>query len=162
MTPRVLVAGVGNVFMGDDGFGVAVANRLATEPLGERVEVRDVGIRGIHLAYELLDGYDALIVVDAASRGGEPGTVFVLEVDHDTQHGEPLRGDAHSMDVMTMLAFARRLGASIPAIFVVGCEPARVTEGIGLSGPMTDAIEVAVARIRDLVRAIPVPTKEGS
>jgi hydrogenase maturation protease len=84
--PRVLVAGVGNVFLGEDGFGLEVARRLATEPLPAWVRVGDFGIRGVHLAYELLEGYEAAILVDAAPRGEAPGTVYVIEPDLD---GEP-------------------------------------------------------------------------
>ncbi|MQA76737.1 MAG: hydrogenase maturation protease, partial [Solirubrobacterales bacterium] len=77
--PRILVAGVGNVFCGDDGFGVAVAEHLAAATLPAGVELSDYGIRGIHLAYQLLDGYDLLVLVDAVQRGGEPGTVYLIE-----------------------------------------------------------------------------------
>jgi hydrogenase maturation protease len=81
VSPRILVAGVGNVFRGDDGFGVAVARRLAHEPLPPGVELRDYGVRGVHLAYELLDGYDLLVLVDAVTRGSPPGTLYVIEPD---------------------------------------------------------------------------------
>lgn len=78
---RTLVAGVGNIFLGDDGFGVEVARRLAAEPLPEQVEVADIGVRGVHLAYQLLDGYDTLVLVDATTRGGAPGTLYLIEPD---------------------------------------------------------------------------------
>ena len=119
--PRTLVAGIGNIFFCDDGFGVEVVRRLAERAVPEHVRVEDIGIRGVHLAYELLDGYDTLILVDALPRGEKPGTLTVLEPDRAELTGLPM--DAHTMDPGTVLATLNRLGGSVGRILVVGCEP---------------------------------------
>ena len=132
-TPKVLVAGVGNVFLGDDGFGVEVARRLATESLPDWVRVGDFGIRGVHLAYELLEGYEAAILVDAAPRGEAPGTVYVIEPDLDgepdpaVEDGTGVLVDAHGMEPDAVFALLKALGGDIPKLLVVGCEPAEVS-----------------------------------
>src|SRR5262249_24592842 len=109
---RVLVAGIGNVFQGDDGFGVEVAQRLLEEQLPDGVEVVDVGIRGLHLAYRLLDNYDVLIAVDAVFRGGPPGTVYVLEPDLTQKDAEC--PDAHTIHLDRVLAMVQSLGGRPP------------------------------------------------
>ena len=152
-TGRVLVAGVGNIFLGDDGFGVEVVARMnsADVPDGvpDGVKVADYGIRGMHLAYDLLDGYDALVIVDAVSRGGEPGDVVVLEVgEEDLGSGD---FDAHGMEPTAMLASLGPLGGRLPRTYVVGCEPADVTEGIGLSAPVAAAVGRAVELVTGLL-----------
>jgi hydrogenase maturation protease len=149
VTGRVLVAGVGNIFLGDDGFGPEAARRLAGRPLPAGVRVVDYGIRGMHLAYDLLDGYDALVIVDAVSRGGEPGDVVVLEVgEEDLGSGD---FDAHGMEPTAMLASLGSLGGSLPRTYVVGCEPADVGEGIGLTEPVAAAVDRAVELVAGLV-----------
>jgi hydrogenase maturation protease len=151
MSGRVLVAGVGNIFLGDDGFGVEVARRLAGEQLPEDVRVADFGIRGVHLAYELLDGYDTAILVDAAPRGGQPGTVYVIEPEPGAPpDGAPLM-DAHGMEPDAVLGLLEVLGGSPVRVLVVGCEPAEVTERIGLSEPVAGAVEEAVGVVRELL-----------
>lgn len=155
---RVLVAGVGNIFLTDDGFGVEVVRRLAAEPLPPGARVHDYGIGGIHLAYDLLDGYETLVLVDAVSRGEEPGTVFVLEVGRNDLGPGGL--DAHDMDPAAVFAALDRLGGTLPRTLVVGCEPAETGEGLGLSDPVGRAVDHAVAAVRDLVAqqlAAPVP-----
>lgn len=147
---RILVAGVGNLFLSDDGFGPEVARRLAAEPLPGGVKVIDVGIRGLHLAYELLDGYGLLILVDTVKRGDAPGTLTVLEVDPASE-GEGLP-DAHDMDPAHMLAVLADMGGSVGRMLVLGCEAGEVGEGIGLSDPVAAAVEEAVATIRELVQ----------
>src|SRR5690242_19243423 len=127
----MLVAGIGNVFLRDDAFGVEVAQRLAATTVPEGVEVLDVGIRGVHLAYQLMDGYDTLVLVDAISRGGAPGTVTVLEPLVDADATEPL--DPHRLEPGPLLASVRTLGALPPHVLLVGCEPADLDEGMGLS-----------------------------
>jgi hydrogenase maturation protease len=157
--PTVLVAGVGNVFLGDDGFGVEVARRLAGEPLPPWVRVGDFGIRGVHLAYELLEGYEAAILVDASPRGEPPGTVYVIEPDLDGQPDpggafQPEPGvmvDAHGMEPDAVFALLKALGGRIPRLLVVGCEPAEVTERMGLSPPVAGAVDQAVAVVRELI-----------
>jgi hydrogenase maturation protease len=155
--PRVLVAGVGNVFFGDDGFGVEVARRLAGEPLPGWVRVGDFGIRGVHLAYELLEGYEAAILVDAAPRGETPGTVYVIEPDLDgeppqaVQDGSGVLVDAHGMEPDAVLTLLKALGGDIPKLLVVGCEPAEVSQRMGLSPAVAGAVDRAVAVVRELI-----------
>jgi hydrogenase maturation protease len=146
---RVLVAGVGNLFLGDDGFGPEVARRLAAGTVPEGVRVVDYGIRGMHLAYDLLDGYDALVLVDAIPGPGRPGELRVLEVRADDL-GEGAF-DAHGMDPVTVLANLDALGGTLPRTFVVGCQPANLEEGIGLSAPVRDAVDPAVEEVRKLL-----------
>jgi hydrogenase maturation protease len=150
MATRVLVAGVGNLFLGDDGFGPEVVRRLAGEgTLPPGVRVVDYGIRGMHLAYDLLDAYDALVLVDALPGRDCPGEVVVLEVGAgDLGHGE---FDAHGMNPVATLASLDRLGGTLPATFVVGCRVADVDSTIGLSAPVAAAVPAAVAAVRSLV-----------
>jgi hydrogenase maturation protease len=157
VSARVLVAGVGNVFLGDDGFGVEVARRLAGEPLPGWVRVSDFGIRGVHLAYELLEGYETAILVDAAPRGEVPGTVYVIEPDLDgrsaalARDGPGVLVDAHGMEPDAVFAVLKALGGDLPRLLVVGCEPAEVSEGMGLSPPVAGAVDRAVAVVRELI-----------
>jgi hydrogenase maturation protease len=149
VSPRVLVAGIGNLFLGDDGLGCEVARRLAARRLPDGVQVVDYGIRGMHLAYDLLEGYDALVIVDAVPGRGAPGRVRVLEVGPgDLGEGDL---DAHGMDPAAMLAGLGRLGGVLPRTFVVGCEPAVLDEGIGLSPAVHAAVDVAAAAVRSLL-----------
>ncbi len=162
--PRVLVAGIGNIFLGDDGFGVEVAARLAIGPVPEGVRVEDFGIRGIHLAYELLDGYDALILVDAMPMGEPPGTLALIEPDV----GELPEGvsasiaDAHDMNPGTVLATLASLGGRVDRILVLGCEPSDLGEGIGLSTPVAAAVDDAVRWCRALMVDVLEPIAEES
>jgi hydrogenase maturation protease len=157
----VLVAGIGNLFMSDDAFGVEVANRLVTRPVPPGVRVADFGIRGVHLAYELLDGYDGLILVDAVPMGEEPGTVAVIEPQLDGSLAlggnlEPVI-DAHSMSPEVVLATLARLGGHVEHVYVVGCQPASLEEGVGLSPPVAAAVDGAVELCCQLLAEI-VPT----
>jgi hydrogenase maturation protease len=145
---RVLVAGIGNIFLGDDGFGVEVAQRLSAAALPPGVEVLDVGIRGLHLAYRLLDGYDLVIAVDAVARGGPPGTVYVLEPDALGPCATP--ADAHGMNLESVFAMVRTLGGTPGRVLVVGCEPADLGERIGLSAPVARAVAATVQRVREI------------
>jgi hydrogenase maturation protease len=158
---RMLIAGVGNIFLGDDAFGPEVARRLATEDLPGWVRVADYGISGMHLAYDLADGYETAILVDAAPRGGEPGAVTVLEV--PAEHRRDLAAaagplgasrlfDSHGMQPDVVLGALDMLGAGGPArILVVGCEPASVDYGMELSEPVAGAVGEAVKVILGLV-----------
>ncbi len=119
--PRILVAGIGNVFLGDDGFGVALADRLSRRELPAGVEVADFGIRGMDLAFAMQDGYEAVVLLDATPRGERPGTLYVIEVDAD-EHTEATL-DTHGMDPAKVLGLVRALGSTPPRTFVVGCEP---------------------------------------
>jgi len=149
VSARVLVAGVGNLFLGDDGFGPEAARRLAAVTLPEGVEVVDYGIRGMHLAYDLLTGYDALVIVDAVPRGGTPGDVVVLEVgEADLGEGDY---DAHGMEPTAMLASLGSLGGRLPRTYVVGCEPLDTAECIGLSAPVAAAVDRAVELVERLL-----------
>ena len=159
----MLVAGIGNLFLTDDGFGSEVARRLASTPLPEGVKVVDYGIRGMHLAYDLLDGYDALVVVDAVPGKGAPGELSVLEVGpEDLGEGD---FDAHGMAPVAVLASLGQLGGSLPPTYIVGCQPADVGEGMGL----TPAVEAAVGGAIELVLGVlneqlglqAVPDREG-
>jgi hydrogenase maturation protease len=156
VSARVLVAGVGNLFLGDDGFGPEAARRLAAAPLPDGVQVVDYGIRGMHLAYDLLAGYDTLVIVDAVPRGGAPGDVVVLEVGaEDLGEGD---FDAHGMEPTAMLASLGSLGGRLPPrTYVVGCEPLDTDEGIGLSAPVAAAVDRAVELVERLLEKEATP-----
>ena len=157
----VLVAGVGNVFLGDDGFGPEVARRLTAEGgLPPGVRVTDYGIRGMHLAYDLLAGYDALVLVDALPADGPPGEVVVLEMDPaDDPSGQV---DAHRMDPVTVLGAVTRLGGRLPAAYLVGCRAATVAEGIGLSPVVAAAVPEAITATRTLLDRVRGTAGPGS
>lgn len=152
---RVLVAGIGNVFLGDDGWGVALAGRLAGRAPRAGVDVADFGIRGMDLAYAMQDGYDAVVLLDATPRGQRPGTLYVIEPDLE-QVETTL--DAHGMDPVKVLALARALGAStLPRTLVVGCEPAtrlsaeHETIVAELSEPVRASLDEAVRLVEELL-----------
>ena len=140
--PRILVAGIGNVFLGDDGFGVALADRLARRELPVGVEVVDFGIRGMDLAFAMQDGYDAVVLLDATPRGERPGTMYVIEVDHSEHDQAAL--DTHGMDPAKVIGLVRALGGTPPRTLVVGCEP---------QTRMSADDEEIVARLSEPVRA---------
>jgi hydrogenase maturation protease len=148
---RILIAGIGNIFLGDDGFGVEVVRRLREQPMDGGVEVADFGIRGVHLAYELASGtYDAAILVDAVHRDGEPGTLYVIEPTREAAEPGTDAIDAHSLTPDTVLAWLARLGSQPERLLVVGCEPEAIEESIGLSAPVEAAIDRAVALTREV------------
>ena len=149
MSTRVLVAGIGNIFRRDDGFGSEVARRLSQVELAPDVRVVDYGIRGMHLAYDLLDGYDALLLVDTVPVNGRPGSLRVLEVGPDDLVEGEL--DAHGMEPTAVLSNLEVLGGRLPRTIVVGCEASDVGDGIGLSETVTDAVDDAVRTVVDLV-----------
>jgi hydrogenase maturation protease len=149
----ILVAGIGNIFFADDGFGVEVAARLSRMALPAEVKVVDYGIRGLHLAYDMLAGYDVTILVDAVPRGDEPGTIYVIDV---TAAGAgalkpPRQLDPHGMTPDAVLELFGTLGGDPGQVFVVGCEPADASERIGLSPAVTAAIDTAVTAVVDLI-----------
>lgn len=148
---RVLVAGVGNIFLGDDGFGSEVARRLATRTVPDHVRVTDYGIGGIHLAYDLLDEVELLVLVDALPRGVEPGTVSLVEVTSDDTAFSGGTVDSHAMDPVTVFTSLRGLGGTVPPTVVVGCEPADVGERMGLSPAVEAAVEPTIERILELL-----------
>lgn len=152
MSDRVLVAGIGNIFFTDDGFGPAVAGALSSRVVPDGVRVVDYGIRGTHLAYDLLDGVGALVLVDAlpACAGRDTaGTLAVLEVGPDDLGGSGF--DAHSMSPVSVLSSVEPMGGALPPTFVVGCVPADVSEGLGLSDPVAAAVDPAVTTVLGLV-----------
>ncbi|MCQ4079342.1 hydrogenase maturation protease [Streptomyces sp. RB6PN25] len=157
---RTLVAGVGNIFLGDDGFGVEVVRRLASQPLPDDVEVVDSGVRGVHLAYQLLDGYETAVLVDATSRGAAPGTIHLIDASARPPRGDapaPVAPDGHHMTPDAVLALLETLrnsagGTGPRRVLVVGCEPASVEEGIGLSEPVAAVVDEAVRCVLSVVR----------
>ncbi|HEX4086796.1 MAG TPA: hydrogenase maturation protease [Chthoniobacteraceae bacterium] len=150
---RILVAGIGNIFMGDDAFGCEAAAALAHGRLPAGVRVEDFGIRAYDLAYAIMEEWDAVILLDALPRGEPPGTVTLLEPDClEVSQGEP---DAHSMNPMTALQMVRALGGEVRRLYVVGCEPSILeTEELGLSAPVSAAVPGAVAMVESLVREL--------
>jgi len=154
--PRILIAGVGNIFLGDDAFGVEVAQRLAQRSLPEEVRVLDFGIRGLDLTYALLDGYDAVILVDAVPRGEPPGTLYVIEPTRDEM---PVTAGAlietHGMDPVKVLRLVEAMGGKIERLLLVGCEPtpddAYEDMQSGLSAPVQAAVEEAIRLVESLV-----------
>lgn len=159
MTGRLLIAGVGNIFLGDDGFGVEVARRLTTAELPGWAHVVDYGIRGMHLAYDLANGYESAILVDATARGGAPGTIYVIEPDlqagpagaDDPDLADNPLFNAHGMQPDVVFGMLGMLGAGTRHILVVGCEPASVDYGMALSEPVAAAVDEAVRVVLDLV-----------
>jgi hydrogenase maturation protease len=167
---QTLVAGIGNIFLSDDGFGVEVVSRLATAGLPDGVRVVDYGIRGMHLAYDLASGYDTAILIDAAPRGEAPGTVYVIEPDLGAAPSGPAAAaapagegqalaaspffDAHGMQPDVVFSMLDTLTDERPGrILVVGCEPASVEYGMGLSEPVAAAVDQAVTLVLGLLAA---------
>jgi hydrogenase maturation protease len=153
--PRILVAGIGNIFLGDDAFGVAVVRELVGREVPAGVRVVDFGIRALDLAYALMDGYERVILVDAVPRGEPPGTVYVIEPDVGTGTEAQL-AETHGMDPVKVLRLVRSLGGTLPPLTLVGCEPATFGSdeepALGLSEPVQAAVEEAVAMIEALIR----------
>ncbi|MEA2267486.1 MAG: hydrogenase maturation protease [Solirubrobacteraceae bacterium] len=160
---RILVAGIGNVFLGDDGFGVALADRLARRALPAGVEVVDYGIRGMDLAYAMHDGYAAVVLLDATPRGEPPGTLYVIEPEIDEADAVL---DAHGMDPLKVLTLARSLGGELPRTLVVGCEPQTVMTGdeedvvATISEPVRVALDEAVRLVETLLTDLTSPEPE--
>ena len=156
MSGRILVAGIGNIFLADDGFGCEVVKRLAGRGLPEGVEVVDFGIRGLDLAYALMEPYEAVIFVDALPRGEEPGTVYLIEPEVEDEGEAAI--DTHGMDPVKVIRFARAMGAETTRTLVVGCEPKMVLTGenyddmsMELSDPVSSAVEEAANLVESLV-----------
>jgi hydrogenase maturation protease len=152
--PRILVAGIGNIFATDDGFGCAVVRQLAGVRLPDGVRVVDYGIRGMHLAYDLLEPWDALVLVDAVPDRGAPGTIELLEI--DVEHvGGGAGVDAHGMDPATVLATLAALGGALPArTLLVGAQVTETGEGMGLTPPIEAAVAEAVREVRACVAGL--------
>jgi hydrogenase maturation protease len=158
-----LVAGVGNIFQRDDAFGVEVVRLLSERPVPPGVRVKDFGIRGVHLVYELLDGCDLFVLVDAAQRGCAPGTVTVLEVEPEhiaAPAGETGVLDAHGLAPDQVFAMLASMGGRPGRSLVVACEPADVSPGMGLSDQVREALPTAVRAVEEILDQI--QPKQGS
>jgi len=158
-TRKILIAGIGNIFLADDAFGVEVANRLATQSFPAAVRVVDFGIRGFDLAYALMEGYETTILVDACPGEGEPGTLFVVEPDlaEINQGVSQSTVEAHAMNPVSVLRMAAGMGAQLKRILLVGCVPATLgpEEGqMGLSEPVTAAVGEAVKLVASLITRV--------
>jgi len=166
MTPTILMACVGNIFLGDDAFGVEVAQRLMGRKLPESVRVVDFGIRGFDLAYALMDDYEAIILVDAVPRGDAPGTLYTIEPDLNVVHenADPML-ETHGMNPMKVLSMVKAMGGSPKRILVVGCEPEPGTEDeerMGLSEPVRAAVDEAVIMIESLIAKLLTEARTAS
>ena len=151
MAERVLVAGVGNIFRSDDGFGPAVAMALLQREVPDGVRVVDYGIRGVHLAFDLADGVDTLILVDTVpDAGGGPGSVALIEIERGSFGTAAF--DAHDLDPGSVLRSMGTLGKDLPRTLLVGCQPAELGDGIGLSEPVAAAVEVAADKVVQLLQ----------
>jgi hydrogenase maturation protease len=156
---RILIAGIGNVFLGDDGFGSEAARRLMQQPWPPEVQVIDFGVRAIDLAYALSDGYETVILLDATPQGGDPGAVYVIEplLDEAPAHEANTSWDPHRLDTLELLRRVKAECTSFPRILLVGCEPADLGGEIGrlgLSPPAQAALELAVHKVETLVAGI--------
>lgn len=156
---RVLIAGIGNAWQRDDGFGSEVARRLEVQELPDGVAVVDFGTGGLDLAYQLMYGYDALLMIDVSRQGGAPGTLYVMEVDADdvaggaVEDGEVL--NPHAMDPETVLRFVKVTGGWPGKVVIVACEPETVEQmGVGLSAPVADAVDRAVGLVVETAREL--------
>jgi hydrogenase maturation protease len=157
MAARILVAGIGNIFLGDDGFGSEVVRNAEVGQDDPSVRVTDYGISGMHLAYDLLEGWDTLVLVDAVPSRGNPGALHVFQADHesDPESASTATGlDSHSMDPAAVFASLRALGGSPPYTVVIGCEAGSVEEGIGLTEPVAKAVPRAARAVEEIVAAL--------
>ena len=151
MASRILIAGIGNIFLGDDGFGSEVLRHVGDRFTGSQgLRANDYGIGCMHLAYDLLEDWDALVLVDAIPNRGSPGTVQVFEVDHESLDS-PAGLAAHGMDLATVFASLRALGGNAPRTIVVGCEVADIGDGMSLSAPVQAAVPEAVQAVESAV-----------
>ena len=161
----ILVAGVGNAWLRDDGFGGAVARRLSEVELPGGVSVMDAGTGGLDLAYEVMRGYDALVILDVSKQGGEPGTLYVMEPDESEVEGGIEDGQVinpHAMDPQTVLRFVKSIGAWPGRVVVIACEPADVEEmGWGLSDSVSKAVDRAVDLVLETVGELRAGTPSG-
>jgi hydrogenase maturation protease len=149
---RTLVAGVGNIFLRDDAFGCEVVRLMAGQPVPDGVQIKDFGIRGVHLAYDLLDGCDLFVLVDAAARGEAPGTISVVEV--EVPEPDPAASpvmDAHDLTPDSVFALLGSLGGRPGRSLLVACEPADVSAGMGLSEPVLQALPHAVRTVEEIL-----------
>lgn len=152
---QILIAGVGNAWLQDDAFGSECARRLDARGVPEGVSVMDVGTGGLDLAYELIRGYDALVLLDASRQGDEPGTLYVMEADRaefagDLKDGESI--DPHDMNPHTVLRFVNAIGGWPGKVLIIACEPGETEEpGLGLTPPVERAVEGAIALVLETI-----------
>ncbi len=156
MKPRILIAGVGNIFLGDDAFGCEVTQRLLQQEWPHDVKIFDYGIRGFDLAYALLEDYEAVVLVDAVPRGDEPGTLYLIEPELKSLHendAEDVFVEAHCMNLKKVFAMVKSMEGAPRRIFLVGCEPSTSCdeERMGLSAPVAAAVDGAVEMVRNVV-----------
>ena len=155
---RVMIAGVGNMFMKDDGFGCEVIKKVSHKKFPEGVEIRDFGTGGLKLAYDLMKGYDGLILVDASARGEKPGTLYVIEPKEEEVDGNLENGtiiDPHGSDPATVLRFVKSVGAWPAKVLIVACEPENVEDfEIGLSEPVNAVLDQAATLVEEMVKEI--------
>ncbi|HEY2783806.1 MAG TPA: hydrogenase maturation protease [Fimbriiglobus sp.] len=155
MNPRILVAGIGNIFFGDDAFGTEVARRLLGRPQPDGVRIVDFGIRGLDLTYALLEPYDSVILIDAVPRGGAPGSLYVIEP--ELSNGDSAAVDPHALDPWRVLHAARDMGGTIVKLLLVGCEPLTDPTDdmrMGMSEPVTRAVEEAIPLVESLIERL--------
>ena len=161
----ILVAGVGNAWLRDDGFGGEVARRLEQRELPEAVTVMDAGTGGLDLAYEVMRGYDGLVILDVSRQGGEPGTLYVMEPDENAVEAGIEDGDTinpHAMDPQTVLRFVKSVGAWPGRVVVIACEPAQVEEmGWGLSDQVREAVDRAIDLVIETIEELRAGTPLG-
>src|SRR5262249_53570780 len=153
---KILIAGVGNIFLGDDGFGCVVAGRLARRPLPDGARVIDFGVRGFDLAYALMDGYDATIIIDAVQRGGAPGALYVIQPDLPESNESGARAmtvEAHAMNPMRALVLAKSMNVELKRILLLGCEPATFGPEEGQMG-LSETVEAAVCEAVEMVESL--------
>ncbi len=160
-TPRILVAGIGNIFFGDDAFGVEVAQRLLRRPQPEGVRVVDFGIRGLDLAYALLNPYEAVILVDAVPRGGQPGTLYLIEPERRDAVASDSLLEAHSMDPVKVLRTATALGGDLGLVLLVGCEPQTPADAEDVPMEMSDVVRAAVDEAVPFVESLVLRLLQG-
>ena len=166
MMPRILAAGIGNIFLGDDAFGCEVAQRMMRRGLPENVRVEDFGIRGFDLAYALMEDYEAIILIDAVPRGGQPGTLYMIEPDlRELDTGPVEMVETHGMNPLRVLAMVKALGGEPKRILIVGCEPTPVVpdedqDRMGLSEPVEAALSGAVEMVESLIAKIASDQRE--
>jgi hydrogenase maturation protease len=153
---RILVAGIGNIFLGDDGFGSEVVRHVPVRQDDDSgVRAVDYGIGGMHLAYDLLDDWDALVLVDAIPSRGCPGTLHIFEADHESPSAAAAL-DAHSMDPAAVFDSLKALGGTPPYTVVVGCEVGNIDEGIGLSEAVAGAVPRAIDAVKEVVAGLQI------
>lgn len=157
MLPSILVAGIGNIFHGDDSFGIEVLQKLALSSLPGNVRLMDIGIRGVDLAFAMLDGYETIILIDATSQGGPPGTLYTMELDPDDLPDGASLANAHGLDPASVLSAAKNMGARFGKVFLVGCEPLVLESEngrIGLSDVVQAAVRPAVETVQKLLQSL--------